>query len=235
MKTGSQKLDAARDGSSTAAAVGFTTYLNAMPASQAAAPYLGRAQPAVTADQNDVANLMVKNGAQMGASEIVRILNETAFYIKDTLQEGCALAFDLGFVRFGPVISGTFPSADAAFDRVVNRLYLAATPSDAIRDALKKGTPTRTDGTDAPEPRIRKVTWGDSEAVNVIKSGERFTVIGTALTLGHGGEHAELKLPNGDIVPVTLEAQTPADDGSQRIVGRLAQAVDACEGAKLTL
>ena len=235
MKTGYQKLDAARDGSSTASAVGFTTYPNAMPASQEAAPYLGRAQPAVTADQADVADRMVRNGAQMGATEIVRIWNETAFHIKDTLLEGRALAFDLGFVRLYPAISGTFPTADAAFNRDVNRLYLAVTPSDAIRDALKNGTPTRTDEVAGAKPRILKVTWGDWESVNVIKSGERFVIIGTALTLGNGGERAELKLPDGTVVPVTLEAQTPADDGCQRVYGRLAQAVDACEGATLTL
>ena len=235
MKTGYQKLDAARDGSSTASAVGFTTYPNAMPASQEAAPYLGRAQPAVTADQADVADRMVRNGAQMGATEIVRIWNETAFHIKDTLLEGRALAFDLGFVRLYPAISGTFPTADAAFNRDVNRLYLAVTPSDAIRDALKNGTPTRTDEVAGAKPRILKVTWGDWESVNVIKSGERFVIIGTALTLGHGGERAELKLPDGTVVPVTLEAQTPTDDGCQRVYGRLTQAVDACEGATLTL
>jgi len=67
MKTGFGKLDAARDGTSAAASVEFSTYPNAMPATQEAAPYLGRALPAVTANQADVANLMVKNGCQMGA------------------------------------------------------------------------------------------------------------------------------------------------------------------------
>ena len=95
MKTGYQKLDAARDGVSTAASVGFTTYANTMPASQEEAPYLGRAQPGATADQSEVASLMVKRGSQMGTAEIVRIWNETAFHVKDTLLEGRALALDL--------------------------------------------------------------------------------------------------------------------------------------------
>ena len=236
MKTGFGKLDAARDGTSAAASVEFSTYPNAMPATQEAAPYLGRALPAVTADQADVANLMVKNGCQMGVAEITRVWNETAFYIKDAMQAGDTLAFDLGFVKFFPAIEGTFPSADAPFDPEVNRLYVAAQPSDEIRTALEKGTPTRADADAGAKPRIIKVTWGDMTQSNVVKSGERFAVIGTALTLGSGDEHAELKLPgDGGTVEVALEAQTSADDGSQRVFGRLTQPVDACEGAVLTL
>ena len=236
MKTGFGKLDAARDGTIAAASVEFSTYPNAMPATQEAAPYLGRALPAVTADQADVANLMVKNGCHMGAAEIARVWNETAFYIKDAMQAGDTLAFDLGFVKFFPAIEGTFPSADAPFDPEVNRLYVAAQPSDEIRTALEKGTPTRADADTGAKPRIIKVTWGDMKQSNVIKGGERFAVIGTALTLGSGDEHAELKLPGGGgTVEVALEAQSSADDGSQRIFGRLTQPVDACEGAVLTL
>ena len=226
MKTGFGKLDAARDGTSAAASVEFTTYPNAMPATQEAAPYLGRALPAVTANQTDVANLMVKRGCHMGVAEITRVWNETAFYIKDAMQAGDTLAFDRGFVKFFPAIEGTFPSADA----------VAAQPSDEIRTALEKGTPTRADADAGAKPRIIKVTWGDMKQSNVIKSGERFAVIGTALTLGSGDEYAELKLPgDGGTVEVALEAQTSADDGSQRVFGRLTQPVDACDGAVLTL
>ena len=236
MKTGFGKLDAARDGTSAAASVEFSTYPNAMSATQEAAPYLGRALPAVTADQAEVANLMVKNGCHMGVAEITRVWNETAFYIKDAMQAGDTLAFDLGFVKFFPAIEGTFPSADAPFDPKVNRLYVAAQPSDDIRTALEKGTPTRADADAGAKPRIIKVTWGDMKQSNVIKGDERFAVIGTALTLGSGDEHADLKLPgDGGTVEVALEAQTSADDGSQRVFGRLTQPVDACEGAVLTL
>ncbi len=236
MKTGYQKLDAARDGVGTAASVGFTTYANTMPASQEEAPYLGRAQPGATADQSEVASLMVKRGSQMGTAEIVRIWNETAFHVKDTLLEGRALALDLGFVRLYPAISGTFPTADAAFDREANRLYIAATPSDDIRDALKKGSPTRSDETAAARSAILKVTWGDALDKNTIKSGERIIIICTGVTLGNGGERAELRLPDdAGAVPVTLEETTPADDGRQRFHGHLAQPVDACEGATLWL
>ena len=179
---------------------------------------------------------MVKNGCHMGVAEITRVWNETAFYIKDAMQAGDTLAFDLGFVKFFPAIEGTFPSADAPFDPEVNRLYVAAQPSDEIRTALEKGTPTRADADTGAKPRIIKVTWGDMKQSNVIKSGERFAVIGTALTLGSGDEHAELKLPGGGgTVEVALEAQSSADDGSQRIFGRLTQPVDACEGTVLTL
>ena len=236
MKTGYQKLDAARDGVGATASVEFTTYANTMPASQEEAPYLGRAQPGATADQAEVASLMVKRGCQMGAAEIVRIWNETAFHVKDTLLEGRALALDLGFVRLYPAISGTFPTADAAFNRDDNRIYVAATPSDNIRDALKNGTPTRSGETASARSDILKDTWGDARDKNTIKSGERIIIICTGVTLGNGGEHAELRLPDdAGAVPVTLEQTTPSDDGRQRFYGHLAQPVDACKGATLWL
>ena len=61
-------------------------------------------------------------------------------------------------------------------------------------------------------------------------------IICTGVTLGNGGEHAELRLPgDAGAVPVTLEETTPSDDGHQRFYGYLAQPVDACEGATLWL
>ena len=233
MKTDFQKLDAAVSGAGASASVDYATFPNAMPSSQEAAPRLGRAYAARTVGQKEVYACMREQGYQLGEAEAVRVWNALGLILKDYLKKGYAC--DLGFVRFSLAISGTFPSADAAFDPARNKLYVVATPSDDIRDALADGTPTRIDGTDNGV-RIDNVTWGAGTDKNTVKSGEPFGIHGSGLTLGSGDEHAELQLPDGGgTVPVALE--TPPDEKGlgQRLVGRLPQPVEACEGATLTV
>ena len=213
--------------------VSYSVAPNAMPASQEAAPYLGHARVAGACSQDELAEDMVKAGCQMNVEEIKRVWNGFGAYLLDRMPEAPRV-FDLGFARFWPVIGGTFPASDAEFDPERNELYVAAAPSAAIRNALAGGTPTST-GVPAEASVIYNVQRQGTDVANTIRSGEPFWILGRNLTLGYGGEHAELELPDGGgTVPVTLEVQED-EDGSQRIVGRLAQPVDACEGAKLTL
>lgn len=231
MKTDFQKLEAAVSGANAAAAIDYATFPNAMPSSQEAAPRLGRTYAASTVGQKEVYACMREQGYQMGEAEAVRVWNALGLILKDYLRKGYAC--DLGFVRFSFAISGTFPSADAAFDSARNKLYVVATPSDAIRNALADGTPTRIDGVDSGV-RIDNVTWGAGTDKNTIKSGEPIDIHGSGLTLGNGDEHAELQLPNGGgTVPVALETPPDAKGLGQRLVGRLPQSVEACEGATL--
>ena len=232
MSTSFTDKNKARTGSSFASDVEFTTSPNLMPATKDVAPYLGRAHAVSTKNQSDVVERMIKNGCHMQAEEITRVLDATGFYVMDNIAEG-KRAFDVGFVRLIPVLEGSFPTKDAEFDPVRNRLYVAAIPSQEIRDALADGTPSRE--LDVTQPRIVKVTWGDGTAVNVLKSGEPVDIYGTGITAGVGDESAELILPDdGGTVPMTVE-QTPASDGTQRIVGHLSQAVEPCVGAKIVL
>ena len=233
MKTDFQKLEAAVSGSNAAAAIDYATFPNAMPSSQEAAPRLGRAYVASTVGQKEVYACMRELGYQMGEAEAVRVWNALGLIMKDYMRKGYAC--DLGFVRFSFAISGTFPSADAAFDPARNKLYVVATPSDDIRNALADGTPTRIDGTDNGV-RIDNVTWGAGTDKNTVKSGEPIDIHGAGLTLGNGDEHAELQLPDGGgTLPVALE--TPPDEKGlgQRLVGCLSQPVEACKGATLTV
>ena len=218
---------------SGASEVTYSVVPNAMPASQEAAPYLGRSHVAGSCSQDELAADMVANGCQMNVEEIKRVWNGFGAYLLDRMPEAPRV-FDLGFARFWPVIGGTFPASDAEFDPERNELYVAAAPSAAIRNALAGGTPTAT-GIPPAASVIYNVQRQGTDVANTIRSGEPFWILGRNLTLGYGGEHAELELPDGGgTVLVTLEVQVD-EDGSQRIVGRLAQAVDACEGAKLTL
>ena len=218
---------------SGASEVTYSVVPNAMPASQEAAPYLGRSHVAGSCSQDELAADVVANGCQMNVEEVKRVWNGLGAYLLDRMPEAPRV-FDLGFARFWPVIGGTFPAADAEFDPERNELYVAAAPSAAIRNALAGGTPTSAGV--APEASvIYNVQRQGTDVANTIRSGEPFWILGRNLTLGNGDEHAELQLPDsGGTIPVTLEVQID-EDGSQRIVGRLSQPVDACEGANLKL
>ena len=232
MKTEIQRLDAARSGASAASAVDYATFPNAMPASREAAPRLGRAYAVGTADQKEVYECMKELGYQMGEAEAVRTWNALGLLLKDRMPKD-GRAYDIGFVRFFPAIAGTFPSSDADFDPERNRLYVAAAPSEELRNALADGTPTRIGGPAANDAQVTNVTWGDGTEANTVKSGAPLDIRGSGLTIGVGDEHAELELPEGDPVAVTLSA--PAGDAgiAQRLVGQLSAPVGACEGAKL--
>ena len=220
-----QSTRAAQSGS-----VGYVTVPNAMPASRDAAPYLGQTHVGGSYTQSDVAKRIASSkGCQIGKDEVVRVWNATGNYLLDRMpEEPCS--YDLGFVRIRPSIGGRFPSMDAAFDPSRNRLYVAVVPSSNIRNALGDSAPTR-DGEIDGEPEIGNVMWGGKS--QTIKSGEPFDVLGNALTLDDGDYSAELSLPAGTSVPVTLVAKTPGN--WQRLVGRLANAVEACEGAVLII
>ena len=232
MKNEFQKLEAALTGTDAAKAVDYATFPNAMPSSQEAAPRLGRAYAADTVGQAEVYARMKEMGYQMGEAEAKRVWNALGLIVRDRMPKD-GYAYDLGFVRLFPAISGTFPTADAAFDPSRNRLYVAAVPSDEIRDALADGTPTRIDAPSQGDVRVDNVTWGTGTDRDTIKNGEPIDIHGSGLTVGSGDERAELQMPDGSTIPVTLEAPQEAKGIGQRLVGRLAQPADACKGAIL--
>ena len=70
----------------------FASYVNGMPASQEAAPYLGRAVELERKSQDDVVRYMVQHGCHMPAEEITRVLDFTGVHVMDRMaEEGCAV------------------------------------------------------------------------------------------------------------------------------------------------
>ena len=214
----------------TEADVSYTVVPNPLPSSQEAAPYLGRTHVSGSYTQDDVAREMAAMpGSQFDVEAIKRVWNATGNYVIDHMAED-QRPYDLGFVKLRPAISGTFPTADAPFDPERNKLYVAATPPDEIRNALAGDSPTK-EGASTVIPEVSNVSWNKRKMT--IKSGEPFEIVGSQLTLIVGDERAELIPPHGDPVAVALDQ---IEDGVwQRISGRLAQPVDACEGATLKL
>ena len=212
--------------------VGYTTVANAMPSSREEAPYLGQTHVNGSCSQDDVAQRIASaKGCPIGVEEVKRIWNATGNYVLDRLPEDLC-SYDLGFVRIRPAIGGAFPSVDAAFDSERNRVYVAASPSDAIKSAVADVSPSREDG-GGDEPEIGNVTWDDVTS-RTIKSGEPFKIYGNGLTLISGDESAELQLPDR-MGSVDVTVTEVADGNWQRLVGRLSAPVAPCEGAVLVL
>ena len=230
MSSDLNKLKAAKGGTATDA-VAYTVVSNEMPASQESAPYLGRTQVAGSVVQNDVVAELVAKDCPFGPDTVKLVLNQTGLYLLEQMPKN-PRSYNLVFAKVHPAISGTFDSADAAFNTERNEVYVAAVPSNAIRTALAGESPSRKDG-NTTKLAIKNV---HGPADNTILNGEPFEIIGTGLTVGAGDEHAELQLPKSDEpIAVTLGTQTASDDGCQRIEGRLAQPADACDGARLFL
>ena len=213
-----------------AKAVGYSVYPNAMPSSQEAAPYLGRTLTG-TCEEDELENVMIKEGCEVGKAGIRLVMNATYAYMMERMPKA-PKTYDIGFMRFYPVMDGTLPKIDADFDPERNSLYVAAAPSDSIRYALSGGTPTRSGGSSGV-PGIFNVLGTGLSKPFTIRSGEPFDILAVGVTAGLPGEHAEMELPDKTKVPVSLEVTEK--HARQRIVGRLAQTVQACTDAKLVL
>ena len=213
-----------------AKAVGYSVYPNAMPSSQEAAPYLGRTLTG-TCEEDELENVMIEEGCEVGKAGIRLVMNAMYAYLMERMPKA-PKTYDIGFMRFYPVMDGTLPKIDADFDPERNSLYVAAAPSDSIRYALSGGTPTRSGGSSGV-PGIFNVLGTGLSKPFTIRSGEPFDILAVGVTAGLPGEHAEMELPDKTKVPVSLEVTEK--HARQRIVGRLAQTVQACTDAKLVL
>ncbi len=176
----------------------------------------GRVIPNGTADQNALIDEMIASGCRIGREEIRRIMNATALFILDDLQQNLRI-IDLGYCRLVPVIKGKFDYKDEKFDPKKHKLEIRVIPSPEIRDALKEGarmvdvTPV-----DVPPPHIDSVCRAPDFVRNAISVSGPFEIHGTSLTVGLGGESAALEFPSGATLAVALKAQTKSD-GTRRV------------------
>ena len=210
--------------------VGYSTFPNAMPASQEEAPYLGRTEVA-SVGEDELEDVMIEEGCEVGKAGIRLVMNATGDYLMREMAKA-PRSFDFGYARFYPVMDGDLPFKDSDFDPERNTLYVAVQPSDAIRSALMGGSPSKSGGTDGV-PSIFNVVDESIGTDFTVKNGSPFDILVSGATAGLPGDRAEMELKDGTKVPVSLEVS--ADTSRQRIVGRLTAAVAPCTDAKLTL
>ena len=198
----------------------FTTHPNPFPEAKGTNEHFGTLIPNGTASQKDVIDRMVANGCQFGPHEIQRILNVIGFVVLDLLrEEPCTI--DLGFCKLRPVIKGTFDHKDDAFDPKRHKIQIEVTPCAEIRRAMDEGIKA-VNVMPAESPRIDSVCCAPDRVRNTISLSKPFEILGVRLTVRHGDETAELALPSGGSLAVSLRRQTKGD-GAQRVKAQLAE------------
>lgn len=184
--------------------------------------YFGVVIPNGTATQDDVFEMMAKSGCTMGKHEIELVWNATWNVVLDEMIREPRV-MDLGFCKLRPAIKGTFSHMDGKFDPKRNRLVVEVEPPESIRRALEKGVKAvNVTPVDVPPPRIDNVCQAPDYVRNTISAAAPFEILGVALTTECGDETAELSLPSGGRVPLSLKPQTRSD-GSRRVKAQLAE------------
>ena len=209
-------------GKSKKATIKFTTRANTFPNAAGKGEWFGTVIPNGTLDQEGLIDRMIAHGCKLERTTIRYFLDQLMRTVPDVMAEtNCSV--DLGFCRLRPVIRGSFESEDEAFDKKRHKLVIEATLSPAIRKAVAEGleavnvTPVET-----PSPCIDSVCYGPDFVRNTLSVAAPFEVHGTGLTVRHGDETAELALPSGGSLAVSLKRQTK-EDGAQRVKAQLAE------------
>ena len=204
------------------ATIKFTTRINPFPDAAGKGERFGTVIPNGTLDQEGLIDRMIAQGCKLERTTIRYFFDQLMRTVPNVMAESnCAV--DLGFCRLSPVVRGSFESEDGAFDKKRNKLEIEATLSPAIRKAVAEGleavnvTPTET-----PPPGIDSVCYEPDFVRNTISVAAPFEVHGTGLTVRHGDETAELALPSGGSLAVSLKRQTK-EDGAQRVKAQLAE------------
>ena len=198
----------------------FTTHPNPFPEAKGKGEHFGTLIPNGTANQSDVIDRMIADGCQLGPHEIQRILNAIGFVVLDLLErEHCGV--DLGFCKLRPVIKGTFDYKDGEFDPKRHKIQIEAIPSKKLRHALEEGVKA-VNVMPVESPRIDSVCCAPDCVRNTISVVKPFEILGARLTVRHGDETAELALPSGGSLAVSLKRQTRVD-GTQRVRAQLAE------------
>ena len=199
----------------------FKTRPNPFKEGKGGGGHFGVAIPNGTISQGELVDMIAKNGP-LGKHEIELVLNAIGNVVLDEMIREPRV-MDLGFCKLRPTIKGSFSHVDGKFDPKRNKLVIEVEPPESIRRALEKGVKAvNVTPVDVPPPRIDNVCQAPDYVRNTISAAAPFEILGVALTTECGDETAELLLPSGGRVPLSLKPQTRSD-GSRRVKAQLAE------------
>ena len=162
-------------------------------ATSAAAPYLGNY---IAKETLPLAQFAASVGAKCGlpAIQVVAILGGSFEAIEALERESLVrLHTDIGVVC--GVITGSFPSADAAFDATRNSLELALRLDDAIRLDLSDAVPAIVTDEDVTRLRVdNAMDLVEERPMNLIHGQHVFRVAGFNMVLSDEGAAALVAL-----------------------------------------
>ena len=196
--------------------VAYKLVKNCMPATAAAAPYLGMAIPVGSLAYDNILGEMIARGTKMS--------RPTAKYFLDALYEYAAeriareaVRINLGSVSVYPSIEGSFDSEDADFDPARNALVVGASLSQEIRDRVAGVVPDFAGEGSAGTVKLHSCMDMGSQTFKAIDGANPFRLAGANLTVPDGPDES-LALYDRNGVDRVCEIEVRETDGGQRIV-----------------
>ena len=190
------------------------------------APYLGVAVPIGSLAYDNILRRMLDRGTFMTRATAQYFLNEFYEYAAKVIADD-VVRINMGAVSIYPMIGGSFDSEDDEFRAPRNTLYVGATLSQEIRDAVAGITPTSL-GAEAANGTVKISSVMDiaSETYHLIDGLNEFRIVGIDLTVPDG-EDESLSLVAADGTTKAADITVVSTEDGQRIVCTLASAVPA--------
>ena len=190
------------------------------------APYLGVAVPVGSLAYDNILARMLDRGTYMTRATAQYFLNAFYEYAAEVIADD-VVRINMGAVSIYPMIGGSFDSEDDEFREPRNTLYVGATLSQEIRDAVSGIVPTALGAGPANGTvKISSVMDLASEEYHMIDGLSEFRVVGIDLTVPDG-EDESLTLVAADGLTKVADITVVSTEDGQRIVCALASAVPA--------
>ena len=190
------------------------------------APYTGVAVPVGSLAYDNILQRMLDRGTFMTRATAQYFLNEFYEYAAKVIADD-VVRINMGAFSIYPMIGGSFDSEDDAFRAPRNTLYVGATLSQEIRDAVAGITPASL-GTEAANGAVKISSVMDlaSETYRLIDGQKEFRIAGIDLTVPDG-EDESLTLVAADGLTKVADITVVSTEDGQRIICKLASAVPA--------
>ena len=190
------------------------------------APYLGVAVPVGSLAYDNILTRMLARGTYMTRATAQYFLNAFYEFAAEVIADD-VVRINMGAVSIYPMIGGSFDSEDDEFRAPRNTLYVGATLSQEIRDAVAGVTPTNL-GSEAANGTVKISSVMDlaSEDYHLIDGLREFRIVGIDLTVPDGEDESLTLVAADGLTKVADIAVVSTEDG-QRIVCTLAAAVPA--------
>ena len=190
------------------------------------APYLGVAVPVGSLAYDNILTRMLDRGTHMTRATAQYFLNAFYEFAAEAIADD-AVRINMGAVSIYPMIGGSFDSEDDEFRSPRNTLYVGATLSQEIRDAVSGIVPASLgEGPANGTVKISSVMDLASETYRLIDGLNEFRIVGIDLTVPDG-EDESLGLVAADGATKVADITVVSTEDGQRITCALASAVPA--------
>ena len=188
------------------------------------APYLGVAVPIGSLAYDNILQRMLNRGTFMTRATAQYFLNAFYEFAAEKIADDI-VRINMGAVSIYPMIGGSFDSEDDEFRAPRNTLYVGATLSQEIRDAVSGISPVSL-GAGAANGTVKISSVMDlaSETYRLIDGRKEFRIAGIDLTVPDG-EDESLTLVAADGLTKVADITVVSTEDGQRIICTLASAV----------